>query len=48
MHIEPFIGVNNLLDAAYFQNVQINASANRYFEPSQGRFWFGGVKVGIK
>ncbi|MFN8343664.1 MAG: TonB-dependent receptor [Spirosomataceae bacterium] len=48
MHIEPFVGVNNLMDVLYFQNVQINASANRYFEPSQGRFWFGGLKVGIK
>jgi iron complex outermembrane receptor protein len=48
LHLEPFIGVNNVLDTTYFQNVQINASANRYFEPAQGRFWFGGVKVGIK
>ena len=48
MHLEPFFGVNNVLDATYFQNVQINASANRYFEPAQGRFWFGGVKIGIK
>lgn len=46
-HIEPFVGVNNLLDETYFQNVQINASANRYFEPAQGRFWFGGLKVGV-
>ena len=45
--IEPFVGVNNLLDETYFQNVQINASANRYFEPAQGRFWFGGLKVGV-
>ncbi len=48
IHFEPFVGVNNLLEATYFQNVQINASANRYFEPAQGRFWFGGVKLGIK
>ena len=46
-HIEPFVGVNNLLNETYFQNVQINASANRYFEPAQGRFWFGGLKVGL-
>ncbi|MEZ4903844.1 MAG: TonB-dependent receptor [Spirosomataceae bacterium] len=48
IHIEPFAGVNNLLEATYFQNVQINAAANRYFEPAQGRFLFGGIKMGIK
>jgi iron complex outermembrane recepter protein len=48
IHVEPFVGVNNLLEAKYFQNVQINASANRYFEPAQRRFWFGGVKLGFK
>lgn len=48
IHIEPFVGVNNLLEATYFQNVQINASANRYFEPAQSRFWFGGIKISVK
>ncbi|MCU0339915.1 MAG: TonB-dependent receptor [Spirosomaceae bacterium] len=46
--VEPFVGVNNLLEAVYFQNIQINAAANRFFEPAQGRFWFGGLKIGIR
>jgi len=48
IQVEPFVGVNNLLEATYFQNVQINAAANRYFEPAQGRFWFGGIKIAVK
>ncbi len=39
-----FIGINNAFDVQYFQNIQINASANRYFEPAVGRYWFGGIK----
>jgi iron complex outermembrane receptor protein len=46
--IEPFVGVNNLLNTIYFQNVQINAANGRYFEPAQGRFWFGGAKINIQ
>jgi iron complex outermembrane receptor protein len=46
IYAEPFVGVNNLLNAVYFQNVQINAAANRYFEPAQGQFLFGGLKIG--
>ncbi|WP_428662859.1 TonB-dependent receptor family protein [Runella sp.] len=46
--VEPFVGVNNLLNAVYFQNVQINAANGRYFEPAQGQFWFGGMKVNIQ
>ena len=44
-HIEPFLGVNNLFGAQYFQNVQTNAAANRFFEPAVGRYWFGGIKI---
>jgi iron complex outermembrane receptor protein len=45
--IEPFIGVNNINNAVYFANIQINATANRYYEPASGRFFFGGLKVRI-
>ena len=46
--IEPFAGVNNLFDAQYNSNVQINAAANRFYEPAYGRYFYGGVKVGFK
>jgi iron complex outermembrane recepter protein len=47
LQIEPFVGVNNLLNEIYNANVQINATANRYFEPAQGSFLFGGLAVRI-
>ena len=43
--VEPFVGVNNLLNEVYNANVQINATANRYFEPAQGSFIFGGISL---
>jgi iron complex outermembrane recepter protein len=46
-NVELFIGLNNALDVQYFQNVQINASASRYFEPASGRYLFGGFKIGF-
>lgn len=43
--VEPFIGINNLTNTVYNANVQINATANRYFEPASGSFLFGGISV---
>ncbi|MEA5141314.1 TonB-dependent receptor family protein [Arcicella rigui] len=43
--LEPFIGINNLTNTVYNANVQINATANRYFEPAAGSFVFGGISV---
>ena len=45
--IEPFVGVNNLFDTAYFANIQINATANRYYETAAGRTIYAGIKLGI-
>jgi iron complex outermembrane recepter protein len=45
--IEPFIGVNNLFNEIYNANIQINATANRYFEPAAGSFVFGGLTVRV-
>ncbi|PMD98240.1 TonB-dependent receptor [Siphonobacter sp. BAB-5405] len=43
--LEPFVGINNLLNQRYFANIQINAAGGRYFEPAMDRTFFGGVKV---
>ena len=43
--IEPFIGINNLFNEIYNANIQINATANRYFEPASGSFVMGGLTV---
>jgi iron complex outermembrane recepter protein len=42
---EPYAGVNNLFNAKYVANVQINATADRFFEPAMGTYIFGGVKI---
>lgn len=44
---EPFFGINNLTGTVYNANVQINATANRYFEPASGSFIFGGINVRV-
>ena len=44
---EPFVGVNNVLNEIYNANVQINATASRYFEPAQGSFVFGGISLRV-
>lgn len=45
--IEPFFGINNLLDTHYFSNVRINGFGGRYYEPAPGIHFFGGIKAGI-
>jgi iron complex outermembrane recepter protein len=47
LSIEPFIGINNLFNEIYNANIQINATANRYFEPAAGSFLFGGLTVRV-
>jgi iron complex outermembrane receptor protein len=43
--IEPFAGVNNLLDEAYMSNVRLNASFGRYYEPAPGRNAYAGAML---
>jgi iron complex outermembrane recepter protein len=47
--ISPFFGVNNLLGAAYSNNILINAAANRYFEPGPHTAnVYGGITIKIR
>ncbi|WP_400077249.1 TonB-dependent receptor family protein [Winogradskyella sp. R77965] len=41
----PFIGVNNILDQTYNDNIRINAFGGRYFEPAAGSNVYGGVRL---
>lgn len=41
----PFIGINNLFDTKYNDNIRINAFGGRYYEPAPGFNFFGGLKV---
>ncbi|MGV6832242.1 MAG: TonB-dependent receptor domain-containing protein, partial [bacterium] len=43
----PFIGVNNLFDELYNDNIRINAFGSRYFEPGAGINMYGGLRVKI-
>lgn len=43
--LEPFLGVNNLFDRKYNDNVRLNAFGGRYFEPAPDRNFFGGLRV---
>ncbi len=44
---DPFIAVNNLLNAKYFSSVVINAAGSRFFEPAPGRNVYFGLGVSI-
>jgi iron complex outermembrane receptor protein len=43
--ITPFLGINNLLNTKYNDNIRINAFGGRYYEPAPGINAFGGVRV---
>ena len=45
--IQPYIGVNNLLNQSYTDNVRINAFGGRFFEPAPRFNGFGGIIVKI-
>jgi len=46
--LELYGGAENLLDQTYSLGNDLNAFANRYYQPAPGRNWFGGVKVGFR
>jgi len=41
--IQPYLGINNLLDERYNSNIRINAFGARYFEPAPERNYYAGV-----
>ncbi len=41
--VRPYIGLNNVLDQKYTDNVRINAFGGRYYEPAPGFNMFGGL-----
>ncbi len=41
----PFIGVNNMFDEEYFDNIRLNANFGRYFEPAPERNYYGGINI---
>jgi iron complex outermembrane receptor protein len=45
--VEPYVGINNLFDEDYFQNVRLNQGFARFFEPAPGRNVYGGVTLRV-
>ena len=45
LQVQPYLGLNNVLDTGYNDNIRINAFGNRYFEPAPGIHGYGGVEV---
>jgi iron complex outermembrane receptor protein len=43
--IGPFVGIGNLSDSEYIDNLRINAAFGRYFEPAPERNFYGGLSV---
>jgi iron complex outermembrane receptor protein len=43
--IQPYLGINNLLDEEYNSNIRINAFGARYFEPAPERNYYAGVVI---
>lgn len=45
VEINPFVGIKNLFDEAYFANVRVNQNFNRFFEPGPDRNLYAGVSL---
>ena len=45
VNITPFLGINNLFNILYNDNIRINAFGNRYYEPAPGINIFGGIRI---
>lgn len=43
--IEPYAGIDNLTNRRYYDNLRINDSGGRYYEPGPGRTFFTGLKI---
>jgi iron complex outermembrane receptor protein len=43
--IAPFIGIKNMFDEEYNDNIRLNASFGRFFEPAPERNFYGGIGI---
>lgn len=43
----PYLGINNIFQTRYADNIRINAFGGRYYEAAPGAFLFGGVRIKI-
>lgn len=45
--VEPFLALQNALDARYIGAVTLNGFGGRVLEPAPGRNWYAGVEIGL-
>ncbi len=45
MNILPYLGINNILDQEYTDNVRINAFGSRFYEPAPVVNGYGGIEI---
>ncbi|MEM9361847.1 MAG: TonB-dependent receptor [Bacteroidota bacterium] len=46
-NLRPYLGINNLFDTEYNDNVRLNAFGGRFFEPAPGLNVYGGLRISI-
>ena len=46
-NLTPFLGVNNIFNVEYNDNVRLNAFGGRFFEPAPGTNVYGGIRISI-
>ena len=44
-NVEPYVGLDNLTDRRYYDNLRINDNGGRYYEPAPGRTGYVGMKI---
>ena len=45
--LTSFLGINNLLNEKYFDNIRLNAFGKRYYEPAPGRNFYLGLSTDL-
>ena len=45
LKVTPFLGIENIFDTDYNDNIRINAFGGRYYEPAPGIAFFGGIRL---
>jgi len=45
LQLTPFVGINNLFNVAYNDNIRINAFGGRYYEPAPKMNVFAGIRL---
>lgn len=43
--LRPYLGINNIFDERYNDNIRVNAAGDRYFEPAPDRNIYAGIVV---